>query len=168
MKTNLINLMSLVKEEEAKLKDNCYLLGIYKENKNTIEVKEPFHREELENHSKKFKDIYNEILDLEMEIAKNKSIIFEKNNSLKLPNGDTIQKTLNIINNKKMILKSLESIKDTKTKKERVTEVNNSYYVETTPSFDVEEINTKINYLKVEILDLEFEISKLNSQEFEI
>ena len=85
-----------------------------------------------------------------------------------MPNGDTIQKTLNIISNKKILLRNLEPLLKITTKKERVTEVNNSYWIKTFPAFDVDHIKSIISQLKSDIMDLEFEISKLNSEEFEI
>lgn len=100
MKTNLINLMTLVKEQEMEYKDSCYLLASYSKNRNAIEVTNQ-QTESLEDNTQIFSETMNKILELEREINKNKAIIFEKNNSLTLPNGDTIQKTLNIISNKK-------------------------------------------------------------------
>ena len=38
MKTNLINLMTLVKEQEMEYKDSCYTLANYSKNRNAIEV----------------------------------------------------------------------------------------------------------------------------------
>lgn len=167
MKTNLINLMTLVKEQEMEFKDSCYLLASYSKNRNAIEVTNQ-QTEFLEDNTQIFSETMNKILKLEREINKNKAIIFEKNNSLTLPNGDTIQKTLNIISNKKILLRNLEPLVKITTKKERVTEVNNSYWIKTFPAFDMTCIKLTIDQLKSDILGLEFEISKLNSEEFEI
>lgn len=168
MVTNLIKLMSLIKEQEKDFQEKCVLLTIYSKNKTAIEVNSPSHKESLEFNSADFQETLDEISRLEEEIIKNKSILFERNNSLKLPNGKTIQSAINVISIKKTLLKNLEYIKDIKITKERITEVNNSYYIQTEPSFDTFSINNKIEQLKQEIIDTEFEISKLNSIEFEI
>lgn len=167
MKTNLINLMTLVKEQEMEYKDSCYSLVSYSKNRNAIEVTNQ-QTESLEDNTQIFSEIMNKILKLEKEIDKNKAIIFKKNNSLTLPNGDTIQKTLNIISNKKILLRNLEPLVKITTKKERVTEANNSYWIKTFPAFDMNYIKSIISQLKSDIINLEFEISKLNSEEFEI
>ena len=158
MKTNLINLMTLVKEQEMEYKDSCYSLASYSKNRNAIEVTNQ-QTESLEDNTQIFSETMNRILELEREINKNKAIIFEKNNSLTLPNGDTIQKTLNIISNKKILLRNLEPLVKITTKKERVTEVNNSYWINTFPAFDMNGIKSIISQLKSDIINLEFEIS---------
>ena len=167
MKTNLITLMTLAKEQEMEYKDSCYSLASYSKNRNAIEVTNQ-QTESLEDNTQIFSETMNRILELEREINKNKAIIFEKNNSLTLPKGDTIQKTLNIISNKKILLRNLEPLVKITTKKERVTEVNNSYWIKTFPAFDMNGIKSIISQLKSDIINLEFEISKLNSEEFEI
>jgi hypothetical protein len=55
-----------------------------------------------------------------------------------------------------------------KSTKKRITEVNNSYFESKTLNFDVENINSKLKEIEAKIQQTDFEISKLNSQEFVI
>ena len=55
-----------------------------------------------------------------------------------------------------------------KSVKKRVTEVNNSYFECKTVNFDINELRKEYEALEKRIQDTDFEISKLNSIEFEI
>lgn len=55
-----------------------------------------------------------------------------------------------------------------KSVKKRVTEVNNSYFECKTINFDINQIREEYEILEKKIQDTDFEISKLNSIEFEI
>ena len=74
MKTNLINLMTLVKEQEMEYKDSCYSLASYSKNRNAIEVTNQ-QTESLEDNTQIFSETMNRILELEREINKNKAVL---------------------------------------------------------------------------------------------
>ena len=61
-----------------------------------------------------------------------------------------------------------ENLLEKRNSKQRVTEVNNSYFLCRTLNYSVEEIQKKCNELEEKIQSTDFEISKLNSQVFEI
>ena len=52
--------------------------------------------------------------------------------------------------------------------KRRVTEVNNSYFECKTVNFDIDEVKNELMVIESKIQNTDFEISKLNSIEFEI
>ena len=52
--------------------------------------------------------------------------------------------------------------------KERVTEVNNSYYLSKELAFNKDNLQEKRELLENEISQMEFEISKFNSETFEV
>ena len=52
--------------------------------------------------------------------------------------------------------------------KRRVTEVNNSYFECKTVNFDIDEIKNELMVIESKIQNTDFEISKLNSIEFDI
>ena len=62
----------------------------------------------------------------------------------------------------------LEKMMNYKNTKRRVTEVNNSYFESKEVNFDANEMKKKYMEIQEKIQNLEFEISKLNSVEFEI
>jgi len=85
-----------------------------------------------------------------------------------LPDGRTIQEAL-VDNTNLRKMKSLYNYLITqKNVKKRVTEVNNSYFECKTVNFDIEKIRKEYEILEKKIQDTDFEISKLNSIEFEI
>ena len=55
-----------------------------------------------------------------------------------------------------------------KNSKKRVTEVNNSYFECKTVNFDSKQLRKRLEKIDNEIQKTDFEISKLNSVEFEI
>ena len=97
-----------------------------------------------------------------------KRIISEKNNELRLNNGRTIQSTLIEISNKRKLLGLIQSLLRKNPSKERITEVNNSYFLSKELAFDKNQLQDEERDLIEEIKTLEFEISVLNSQTFEI
>lgn len=166
MKTNLSALMNLISEKEKKYANLCIatktnaLNTTVQELDGTINV--------IEDTKETFQTSLDEMITLSTEITKLKSILYSKNNSFKLSDGRTIQSAIVDNNNKRQLKSSLESLLIYKNTKRRVTEVNNSY-------FEIKEINFDANFLKEKVSELEkqiqttdFEISKLNSAEFEI
>ena len=61
-----------------------------------------------------------------------------------------------------------EQLLTLKNSKRRVTEVNNSYFECRTLNFDAKKIKEKLEKISDEIQETDFEISKLNSIEFDI
>lgn len=165
MKTNLANLMNMVSEfdrnfnmVDGNLRSHIYTTTIEElDGRKTIveDFREDFKNEFIE---------YNELFE---KIQKAKQIIARKNNELKLPDGNTIADTLITINllRKKMYL--IESLLSEKSSKRRVTEVNNSYFEAKEVNFDANAMKEVYDKIQTEIQNLEFEISKLNSKEFE-
>ena len=166
MKTNLTNLMNMVSEYERNLNQvNSNLQShIF-----TTTIEELDGRKNIiEDYREDFKDEFIEYNELFEKIQSAKQIIAKKNNELKLPSGDTIADALITISllRKKMYL--LERLLTEKNSKRRVTEVNNSYFEAKEINFDAKAMKEVYEKIQSEIQNLEFEISKLNSKEFEI
>lgn len=92
----------------------------------------------------------------------------KKNNLFKLSDGRTIQDAItqnNYLRRVKFIYDSILAYRDVT---KRVTEVNNSYFEVKKVNFDVDDIKKKQEEISKIIQDTDFEISKLNSIEFEI
>lgn len=165
MKTNISGLMNMIADEERKFKNlNTYLqTKIYsisiQELNGTINIIEDY-KSEFEEELKEYKDVL-------IRISKLKSILYEKNNSSRLSDGRTIQEA--IIDNS--YLRKLKATYDLflnfRDVKKRVTEVNNSYFECKTVNFDINKIKKELEELEVKIQKTDFEISKLNSVEFE-
>ena len=166
MKTNLANLMSVVAEEERKfaaygyeLKNHAYNTSAQELN-GTITV--------IEDYKADFEKEFEEYKNTQEKITKMKATLYEKNNTFKLPDGRTIQEAIvDNINLRKMknLYKYLLEQKNTKN---RITEVNNSYFECKNVNFDAEKIKEEYDSLEKKIQDTDFEISKLNSIEFDL
>lgn len=98
----------------------------------------------------------------------NSNYIPKKNNSFKLSDGRTIQDA--IIDNTylRRLKSSYDNMLKYKNSKKRITEVNNSYFDCYEVNYDSDEIRKKSKTLEKQIQRTDFEISKLNSIEFEI
>ena len=166
MKTNLANLMNLVSEYERNLNTiNQQLRShIFSTTIEELDGKKNI----VEDYRETFKDEFIEYNELFEKIQIAKQVIAKKNNELKLPNGDSIADALITINllRKKMFL--LESFLNEKNSKRRITEVNNSYFESKEVNFDAKAMKEVYSKIQQEIQNLEFEISKLNSKEFEV
>ncbi|MBQ8299164.1 MAG: hypothetical protein IJX99_04750 [Clostridia bacterium] len=166
MKTNISNLMNIVAEYERNLNElSNQLLGhVY-----TTITKELDGRENvIEDFKADFSEEYSDYLEYSNKIAKIKKVIYQKNNELKLPNGKTIQDTLvelNLLRKQSDLFTRLLWYKNVN---KRITEVNNSYFECKNLNFKPEEIKTELKKVEEQIQEIEFEISKLNSIEFEI
>lgn len=95
-------------------------------------------------------------------------MLYEKNNSFKLTDGRTIQQAIVDNTNLRKIKNAYEQLLLSKNSKRRVTEVNNSYFECKSINFDINEIKKKLKEVEDKIQKTDFEISKLNSMEFEI
>lgn len=166
MKTNITNLMGLVSEYERKL--NILTVGL-REHVYTITIKELDGTENIiEDYNEDFKTEYDEYLNISNQIIKIKQIIYSKNNELKLPDGNSIQDALvevSLLRKRSYLLEELCAFKSTN---RRVTEVNNSYFECKSLNFDAKSLKEEKEKLDTRIREIEFEISKLNSLEFEI
>lgn len=165
MKTNLVDLMSEVSRLEERASELYSYLVRNNTNEYTIEL--DGRKQELkvyEDYKAKYKDYKNTLENINIM----KRIISEKNNELRLNNGRTIQSTLIEISNKRKLLGLIQSLLRKNPSKERITEVNNSYFLSKELAFDKNQLQDEERDLIEEIKTLEFEISVLNSQTFEI
>lgn len=166
MKLNISSLMNIISIEENKLSNyNSYLLTrVYStsilELNGNVNV--------IENYKDEFNDTLDELIETVNKITKLKTILYEKNNLFKLSDGRTIQDAItqnNYLRRVKFIYDSILAYRDVT---KRVTEVNNSYFEVKKVNFDVDDIKKKQEEISKIIQDTDFEISKLNSIEFEI
>lgn len=165
METNLVDLMSRVSQLESEYSDMAYTLMCHSMNIRIIEL--DGNSQILEEYPN-FKDDFEEFCELGDEITRLKGIIFEKNNSLTLRNGDTIQKTLIDIKNKRKQLELVKKLAKQTPSKRRTSETNNSYFTSKELAYDKDKMEGLQEKLTTEILNLELEISQLNSIMFEI
>lgn len=165
MKTNLVDLMSKVSQLESEFVELSYELQTQSMNVTVIEL--DGQSQDLEFYPY-FKDDFNRYIELGNEITKLKGIIFERNNSLKLKNGNTIQKTIAEIQNKRKILNLVKRLAKQNPSKKRTSETNNSYFTSRELAYDKDMMIDLQNKLTTEIQDLELEISQLNAETFEI
>ena len=166
MKINLSSLMCLIDENERQysslffaLKKNVLNTSIQELNGTTNIV---------EDNKKDFQEELAEVERLSKEITKLKSILYEKNNSFKLSDGRTIQSAIVENSNLRKLKDNLQTLLNYRNLKQRVTEVNNSYFQIQEINYNQEEIKSQIQQLDLKIRNTDFEISKLNSIEFDI
>lgn len=166
MVTNLASLMSIVSEEEKKFSNYGFNLRSYAYN---TSIQELDGRENLtENYKKDFEKYYDELNKAQEKIIKIKKVIFEKNNSFKLSDGRTIQEAIVENTILRKVKHYYESLLEKRDSKKRITEVNNSYFECKTLNYNVQNIQNKYDEIEKKIQVTDFEISKLNSKEFEI
>lgn len=165
MKTNLSNLMSIISDSESRLtnltyyiKDNCLTTStIELDGTTTI----------TENTKEDFLEQLEEINTLIKNISHLKAVLYEKNNSLHLPDGRSIQQAISDNNNLRKLKNIYEDLLSQKSSKRRITEVNNSYFECKTINYDKNNLQSEYNTLVSNIQNTDFEISKLNSIEFD-
>lgn len=75
---------------------------------------------------------------------------------------------MTIKNNERKLKDNLQTLLNYRNLKQRVTEVNNSYFQIQEINYNQEEIKSQIQQLDLKIRNTDFEISKLNSIEFDI
>lgn len=166
MKINISGLMSLIAEEERKfnaivssLRTNIYSTSIQELNGTVNSIED--YRDEYQNDLIELSSTMNRISNL-------KKVLYEKNNSFKLSDGRTIQSAIIDNANLRKVKSTYEVMLNFRNVKRRVTEVNNSYFECKTLNFDVNKIKEELNSIDTKIQNTDFEISKLNSIEFEI
>ena len=166
MKTNLSSLMNVVAEEERKFAEYGCNVNEYAYNTSIQELDGKVNV--IEDYTEDYKRTFEEYKNTQVKITKIKSIIYEKNNTFKLPDGRTIQEAI-VDNTNLRKMKSLySSLLNKRASKRRVTEVNNSYFECKTLNYDIEKIKNENELIEKKIQDTDFEISKLNSIEFEV
>lgn len=166
MKLNLSSIMCLIDEKERKystllfsLKKTVYNTSI-KELNGTTNL--------IEDNKSNFVESLIEVEKLSSEITKLKTILYQSNNSFKLSDGRTIQSAIVENSNLRRLKENLNSLLNYNNSMQRVTEVNNSYFQIQEINYDQEEIKSKIKQLDEKIHNTDFEISKLNSIEFDV
>ena len=95
-------------------------------------------------------------------------LILSLTNSFKLSDGRTIQSAIVENSNLRKLKDNLQTLLNYRNLKQRVTEVNNSYFQIQEINYNQEEIKSQIQQLDEKIRNTDFEISKLNSIEFDI
>lgn len=166
MKTNLSNLMNIVTELEKNFNSLNYDMKSYAYSTTTQELDGTINV--IEDYKEDFENCFVEYKKVQSQISKIKATIYEKNNSFKLPDGRTIQEAI-VDNTSLRKMKAIYSyLISQRSSKRRITEVNNSYFECRTLNYDVKKIKDEYIALEKQIQDTEFEISKLNSIEFDI
>lgn len=166
MKTNLTALMNLIAEEEKNLALNTYNIENYTYNISIQELDGKINV--IEDTKADFEYSLNELEKSNKEISKLKAILYEKNNEFKLSDGRSIQQAIVDNTNLRKLKSCYEQLILSKNTKKRFTEVNNSYFECKTINFDQIQIRKRLEEIESEIQKTDFEISKLNSIEFEI
>ena len=170
MKTNISELMNIIADEEKKFVNITSYIEERIFNETIIELDGRVNV--IKDYKKDFEEAMKEQEDILKKISKLKATLYEKNNSFKLSDGRTIQDA--IIDNTylRRLKSSYDNMLKYKDSKKRITEVNNSYFdcvdVNYEVNYDSDEIRKKSKELEKQIQRTDFEISKLNSIEFEI
>ena len=166
MKINISTLMNLISEVEKNLSSKIYSIEDYALN---ISIEELDGKVNLVEDNK---EIFNlnieEIEKTSKELSRLKAILYEKNNEFKLSDGRTIQQAIVDNTNLRKLKTTYENLLLLKNTKKRVTEVNNSYFESKTLNFDQNKLKKRLEEIDREIQKTDFEISKLNSIEFNI
>ena len=166
MKTNIAGLMSLIKEMENRLDSLSMEIENHSINKTIIELNKVSNV--MEDYKSDFDEELRSYEDTINRLSNYKKILYLKNNEFKLSDGRSIQEAIvdnTNLRRMKVVYDNLLEKRDVKT---RVTEVNNSYFLSQTVNFNIDDIKKKRKDIEDRIYQTEFEISKLNSLEFEI
>lgn len=166
MKTNISALMSLISEEERYLNCRSYTIKGYAINTSVEELDGRINV--VEDNKEAFDLDLKEIERSANELSRLKAILYEKNNEFKLNDGRSIQQAIVDNTNLRKLKSTYEQLLLLKNSKKRVTEVNNSYFECKTVNFDSNQLRQKLEEIDNKIQKTDFEISKLNSVEFEI
>lgn len=166
MKTNISALMNLISEEERYLNNRCYTIKGYAIDTSVEELDGKINI--IEDNKETFDLEFKELERCAKELSKLKSILYSKNNEFKLSDGRSIQQAIVDNTNLRKLKAIYEQLLLLKNTKKRVTEVNNSYFECRTLNFDTKELRKKLNEIEDNLQKTDFEISKLNSIEFEV
>ena len=166
MKTNIAGLMNLIKETESKID----MLGLELErhaiNKTIIELNKT--ENVIEDYKSDFTEELKEYEESIEKLSKYKKMLYLKNNEFKLSDGRSIQEAIVDNTNLRKLKIIYDSLLEKRESKSRITEVNNSYFISETLNYNLKDVKKKKEELENRIYQTEFEISKLNSIEFEI
>ena len=166
MKTNISTLMNLISEEERCLNSRSYTIKGYAVNTSVEELDGRINT--IEDNKESF-DLDLETIEKNInELSRLKTILYEKNNQFKLNDGRSIQQAIVDNTNLRKLKTVYEQLLLLKNSKKRVTEVNNSYFECKTLNFNIADIEKKLKEVDETIQKTDFEISKLNSIEFDI
>lgn len=166
MKTNISALMSLISEEERYLNSRSYTIKGYAINTSVEELTGRVNI--IEDNKEAFDIDLKELERSAKELSRLKAILYDKNNQFKLSDGRSIQQAIVDNTNLRNLKSTYEQLLLLKNSKRRVTEVNNSYFECKTVNFDAKQLKERLDEIDNEIQKTDFEISKLNSVEFEI
>lgn len=166
MKTNISALMSLISEKEKYLNSKSYTIKGYAINTSVEELDGRVNV--VEDNKDAFDLDLKEIEKSANELSRLKAILYNKNNEFKLNDGRSIQQAIVDNTNLRKLKLTYEQLLLLKNSKKRVTEVNNSYFECKTVNFDSNQLRQKLEEIDNKIQKTDFEISKLNSTEFEI
>ena len=166
MMMNIAALMNLISTEEKNLDNRIKMINGLSINTSTMELDGRVNI--IEDNKEEFALAMKELEEGISYLTKLKTILYEKNNSFKLTDGRTIQEAIVDNTNLRKLKNVYETLLLSKNSKRRVTEVNNSYFECRTINFDLNDIREKLVTLDKKIQETDFEISKLNSLEFEI
>ncbi len=166
MKTNIQALMGIISEEEKNFTSLLYDIKSYVFNETTEELDGRVNV--IEDNKETFLLKMKEIEELTKELSRHKKVLYEKNNSFKLSDGRTIQEAIVDNANLRKLKSCYEGLLGYKNSKRRVSEVNNSYFEVNSLNFSSDEVRKKLESVNKTIQDTDFEISKLNSEEFMI
>ena len=166
MKTNISALMNLISEEERSLNNISYTIKGYAINTSVEELDGRINI--IEDNKEAFDLDLKEIETISKELSNLKRVLYEKNNQFKLSDGRSIQEAIVDNTNLRKLKSTFEQLLMLKNSKRRVTEVNNSYFECKTVNFDSKQLRKRLEEIDIEIQKTDFEISKLNSVEFEI
>lgn len=158
--------MNIVAEDERKFSEYAAELRQYVYNISIQELNGNVNV--IEDYNEDFTRAFSEYKKLQEKIIKMKSVLYEKNNTFKLPDGRTIQEAIVENTILRKMKTTYEILLSQKNSKKRITEVNNSYFECKMINFDIENIREEYQILEKKIQDTDFEISKLNSIEFEV
>lgn len=166
MKTNISSLMNLISEEERNFTNKNYNVRKYAINTSIEELNGRITI--IKDNKELFENDLKEIERSTKELSRLKAILYEKNNKFKLSDGRSIQQAIVDNTNLRKLKATYEQLMLSNDSKRRITEVNNSYFECETVNFDPKEIKARLEEIDNEIQKTDFEISKLNSVEFEI
>ena len=166
MKTNISALMSLISEEERYLNSRSYTIKGYAISTSVEELDGRINI--IEDNKDAFDQDLKEIERIIDELSRLKAILYKKNNEFKLNDGRSIQQAIVDNTNLRKLKSIYEQLLLQKNSKRRVTEVNNSYFECKTVNFDSKQLRQKLEEIDNKIQKTDFEISKLNSVEFDI
>lgn len=166
MKTNISALMSLISEQERYLSSRTYSIKGYAMNTSVEELDGRINV--VEDNKEAFDQYFDEIEKGTKELSRLKTILYQKNNEFKLSDGRSIQQAIVDNTNLRKLKSTYEQLLLLKSSKKRVTEVHNSYFECRTVNFDSKQLRKRLEEVDSKIQKTDFEISRLNSVEFEI